>query len=108
MLPYTIEEITRRVTPVAQKYGLAAVYLFGSYARGEATADSDVDLLVDPRGSIVRGFILGALYNDLEEALSVSIDLVTVASLETPTTRRGQLHFREEVKRERKMIYVAA
>ncbi|MBE6996970.1 MAG: nucleotidyltransferase [Ruminococcaceae bacterium] len=108
MLPYTIEEIRRRVTPVAQKYHLAAVYLFGSYARGEATADSDVDLLVDLTGSTVRGFILGSLYNDLEEALGVSIDLVTVASLEVPTTRRGQLHFREAVKRERMMIYAAA
>ncbi len=37
MLPYTIEEIRRRVTPVAEKYRLAAVWLFGSYARGEAT-----------------------------------------------------------------------
>ncbi len=108
MLPYTIEEITRRVTPVAQKYGLAAVYLFGSYARGDATADSDVDLLVDLTGSTVRGFLLGALYNDLEEALGIGIDLVTVASLEVPTTRRGQLHFREAVQRERKMIYAAA
>ena len=109
MLPYTIEEIKRRVTPVAQKYRIAAVYLFGSYARGEATADSDVDLLVDLTGSdICSLFQLGGLYNDMEEALGVSIDLVTAASLETPTDRRSQLHFREAVKRERKMIYAAA
>ena len=46
MPPYSIEEITRRIAPVAEKYQLPAVYLFGSYARGDATADSDVDLLV--------------------------------------------------------------
>ncbi len=108
MLPYTIEEITRRVTPVAQKYGLAAVYLFGSYARGEATADSDVDLLVDLTGSSAHGMMLGGLYADLEEALEVSIDLVTIASLRTPTTRRSQIHFRETVAKERMMIYAAA
>lgn len=109
MLPYTIEEITRRITPVAQKYGLAAVYLFGSYARGEATADSDVDLLVDTSGSgIVSLFQLGGLYCALEEALNASIDLVTVDSMEEPTDRRSQLHFREAVRRERKMIYSAA
>ena len=108
MLPYTIEEITRRVAPVARKYGLAAVYLFGSYARGDATADSDVDLLVDLRGSIVRGLNFVGLYNDLEEALGLRIDLVTIDSLQIPTTRRGQLHFREAVQRERKMIYAAA
>lgn len=108
MLPYTIEEITRRITPVAQKYGLAAVYLFGSYARGEATADSDVDLLVDLRGSVIKGLNFVTLYNELEAALGISIDIVTADSLQIPTTRRGQLHFREAVQRERKMIYAAA
>ena len=108
MLPYTIDEITRRITPVAQKYGLAAVYLFGSYARGEATADSDVDLLVDLRGSVIKGLNFVSLYNELEAALGISIDIVTADSLQIPTTRRGQLHFREAVQRERKMIYAAA
>ncbi len=108
MLPYTIEEITRRVAPVARKYGLAAVYLFGSYARGEATAESDVDLLVDLSGSVIRGLNFVTLYHDLEAALGIRIDVVTADSLQIPTTRRGQLHFREAVQRERKMIYAAA
>ena len=69
MLPYTIDEIKRRITPVAQKYSLAAVYLFGSYARGDATAESDVDLLVDLSGSTAHGMLLGVLCADLEEAL---------------------------------------
>lgn len=108
MLPYTVEEIQRRITPVAQKYRLAAVYLFGSYARGEATAESDVDLLVDLTGSTAHGMMLGALFSELEAALETRIDLVTAASLQTPTTRRGQIHFRETVARERMMIYAAA
>ena len=108
MLPYTVEEIQRRVTPVAQKYSFSAVYLFGSYARGEATAESDIDLLVDLTGSTAHGMMLGALFSDLEDALGTRIDLVTVASLQTPTTRRGQLHFREAIARERMMIYAAA
>ena len=109
MLPYTIEEITRRITPVAQKYGLAAVYLFGSYARGDATADSDVDLLVDISGAGIDSLLkLGGLYNAFENALGTSIDLVTLDSLDEPTDRRSQLHFREAVRRERKMIYAAA
>ena len=108
MLPYTIAEIQRRITPVAQKYRLAAVYLFGSYARGEATAESDIDLLVDLNGSTVEGLCFVSLYLDLEAALESSIDLVTVASLDQPTKRRSQHHFRETVKRERMMIYAAA
>ena len=109
MLPYTIEEISARVAPVAKKYGLASVYLFGSYARGEADANSDVDLLVDVSGTEIDTLLkLGGLYNDLEEALGVSIDLVTLDSMETPTDRRSQLRFRETVKKERRMIYAAA
>ena len=105
---YTIDEIKRRITPVAQRYRLAAVYLFGSYARGEATARSDVDLLVDLSGSTVRGMDFGVLYSDFEDALEKGLDLVTVASLEYPTDRVGQLHFREAVDRERVMLYAAA
>lgn len=108
MLPYTIDEIKCRITPVAEKYHLAAVYLFGSYARGDATPDSDVDLLVDLTGSTAHGMMLGGLYADLEDALGVGIDLVTVASFRTPTTRRSQLHFRETVAKERMIIYAAA
>ena len=109
MLPYTIDEIRSRITPVAEKYGLVAVYLFGSYARGEATADSDVDLLVDlSRTQIDSLFKLGGLYSDLEEALGTGIDLVTVDSIEEPTDRRSQIHFREAIQKERVMIYAAA
>ena len=109
MLPYTLEEIQRRVTPVAQRYGLAAIYLFGSYARGDATATSDIDLLVDISGSGIDSLMkLGGLYSALEDALGAAIDLVTLDSLEEPTERRSQKHFRETVERERKMIYAAA
>lgn len=44
---YTAEEIRRCITPIAVRYRLKAVYLFGSYARGEATDESDIDLLID-------------------------------------------------------------
>ena len=108
MLPYTIEEIQKRITPVAEKYALSAVYLFGSYARGDATEKSDIDLLIDLSGSKICGLNYVSLYNDLEKALELPIDLVTTDSLEQPTTRRGRLHFREAVQRERRMIYAAA
>ena len=44
---YTVQEIQSRVMPVAKKYGIKAVFLFGSYAKGTATEDSDIDLLID-------------------------------------------------------------
>ena len=109
MLPYTIEEITRRITPIAQEYRLTAVYVFGSYARGEATAESDIDLLVDLSGSNVDTlFVLSILYEAFENALETQIDLITTSSLEQPTDRRSERRFNDMVKRERKIIYGAA
>lgn len=48
--------------PIAKKYNLRAVYLFGSCARGEANRDSDIDLLIDSTGSTIKGlFDMGGL-----------------------------------------------
>lgn len=53
----TLDEIRRIIVPIAQKYNLSAVYLFGSYARGTAKEDSDLDLLVDTTGARIVGFL---------------------------------------------------
>lgn len=106
---YTIDEIKARITPVAEKYGIPAVYLFGSYARGTATEESDVDLLVDTAGTgLTNLFALGGLYCDFEEALEKEIDLVTVDALEQPCRRETDICFRNQVNRDRRQIYAAA
>lgn len=63
---YTIEEIKAIVAPIAAAHDVERIYLFGSYARGEATATSDIDLRVD-KGRLKGLFALGALYADLED-----------------------------------------
>lgn len=66
---YTLDEIKKRILPVIEKYSIPAMYLFGSYARGEATEDSDLDFLLDTTGTGLTSLLsLGALYCDLEEA----------------------------------------
>lgn len=106
---YTLDEIARRIRPVAEKYRLKAVYVFGSYARGEAREDSDIDLLVDLTGAELSGFFaIGGLYNDLETALNKEIDLVTTASLEQPCSRMSDKLFRDLVNKERREIYAVA
>ena len=40
---YATDEIRQRITPIAEKYQLRRIYLFGSYARNEATDGSDID-----------------------------------------------------------------
>ena len=89
---YTLEEISRRVRPVAEKYKLKAVYVFGSYARGEAREDSDVDLLVDTDGAGIASLLtLGGLFSDLEDTLEKEISLVTLDSLEGPCRVKSDL-----------------
>ena len=105
---YTLEEISHRVRPVAEKYHLKAVYVFGSYARGEAREDSDVDLLIDDTDSGLRGLAYGGLCYDLEEALEKEIGFVTIDSLEQPARHKSDIYFRENVSRERREIYVVA
>lgn len=105
---YTLDEIAQRIRPVAEKYHLRAVYVFGSYARGEAREDSDVDLLIDDTGSGLRGFAYGGLYADLEDALEKKISFVTVDSLEQPVRNKSDIYFRQNVSRERREIYAVA
>ena len=48
---YTVDEIKEIVAALAAQYGADRIYLFGSYARGDANQDSDIDLRID-KGAI--------------------------------------------------------
>lgn len=72
-------EIRSAVREVAKRYGAARVWLFGSYARGEAKDGSDIDLRID-KGDI-KGLALGGFVYDLEQKLNVAVDVATTASL---------------------------
>ena len=78
--PYTIDEIRLRVRPIAQRYGVERILLFGSYARGDAMPGSDIDLRVDS-GAIRGYFKLAGFYRELEEALGLPVDVITTGSL---------------------------
>ena len=43
---FTISDIKALVKPIAEKYNVDEIYLFGSYARNEADQNSDLDFLV--------------------------------------------------------------
>lgn len=60
---------------VARKHGACNVRVFGSVARGEATPDSDIDLLVDVLPEHSAWFPSGLLA-DLEELLGRKVDVV--------------------------------
>lgn len=99
---YTLSEIKKRVLPIIQKYNIPAMYLFGSYARGDATEDSDLDFLVDTTGTRLTSLLaLGELYCDLEEVFQKEIDLITVRAIMQNSRMESDLDFRNAVFRER-------
>jgi len=103
---YSIEELKQKIEPIARKYDIPAVYIFGSYARNEATENSDIDLLINRVGSkIVSLFDLGALYNDLNEGLGKGLDLITEDSLSQEDVRRRTPRFLETLHAERIVLY---
>ena len=62
---------------LGERYGAKKVTLFGSYARGDATATSDVDILLD-KGEI-RGMRVLDFQDELAEKLGKPVDVVTTA-----------------------------
>lgn len=70
---YTLDEIIGIVTPFADEYHFDEIYLFGSYARGKATADSDLDFLVVGGDNFKKTNIF-ALGYDLSVAFDKEVD----------------------------------
>jgi predicted nucleotidyltransferase len=74
---YSINEISKIVTPIAKEYGIRKLAIFGSYAQGKATKRSDIDFLILDRGSL-RGLIrLAGFQLALEDRFDVPIDILT-------------------------------
>ncbi len=73
---FTMDEIRKKSIPLAKQYGIKRLGIFGSYARGEAGDDSDLDFLISTgkmRGLLqYMGFVL-----DLEDAFGCHVDVVT-------------------------------
>lgn len=75
---YTIEKIREKVIPIAKKYGVKKISLFGSYARGEADEKSDVDFLYDKgTGKIQSYFDYFDFVFDLENEFKCHVDAVS-------------------------------
>ncbi len=94
----TFEEIKKVAMPACREFKVKRLDLFGSLARGEATAESDVDLLVEfeePDLQPSKRFF--GLLHDLEDALGCEVDLLTLGGLKNPYFRRSVLKRRVSV-----------
>ena len=72
---YSIKKIKQIIKPILNKYGIFEIYLFGSYARGEANKDSDIDIYCE-KGKIKTLIDQGRLEEELEKSLNKKVDII--------------------------------
>ena len=98
-----IDVIRTLLLPIVKKYNIRRLCLFGSYARGEAREDSDIDLMIEERDT--QGLIsFVALQEAMEERLKKKVDLVEYDAVMKNDTRAGK-RFREHVERDMVLLY---
>ena len=100
----TVEKIKDIITPICKQYHITAAYLFGSYARGDFTPSSDVDIRINcSKSDKLKGlFGVSGLRLDLEDALKKPVDLLTWI----PPGENSK-EFRENMLRDEVLIYGA-
>lgn len=82
--------------PIAQKYQISQVYLFGSFARGDYNDNSDIDIRVE-KGKLKGMFALCGFYTEVSEALERKVDVLTTGSLSE--------EFLESIRKEEVVLY---
>ena len=76
----TRKEISEKLAPVFKRYPIKRAALFGSYARDDYTADSDVDIVVE---FVVQspGLMFFSLLGELSETIGLPVDLIWESGL---------------------------
>ncbi|MCL1858657.1 MAG: nucleotidyltransferase domain-containing protein [Oscillospiraceae bacterium] len=80
----SIEEIKSYIIPVVEKYPVEKVILYGSYARGDASDTSDIDLVVESGGKM-RNSKIFTLGGDLLDVLPVRVDVYDILEIANPS-----------------------
>ena len=86
------QDITKTIAEYFKTQPVLKAWLFGSYARGEQTPDSDIDILFVPDRS-EKPFTLftqGGMYMDLRELLGRKVDLVEEGALRPYAARTAE------------------
>ncbi len=75
-IPFLLTENRQEIFRLAAKHGAFNVRVFGSIVRGEATADSDIDFLIDYDYDKITPWFPTGLIRDLEDLLGRKVDVV--------------------------------
>lgn len=89
---YTIDELRSILLPILDKYGMASASLFGSYARGQADAESDIDVIVHGKPGF-RALDVFGVAEELHRCTGKRVDVYELSELDPGP-------FRESVMRE--------
>lgn len=74
MVPF--DRIQNAIESYKHRYKIKKAILFGSYASGKATEQSDIDLIVEFQEDAVSLFDISGLKHDLEESLGIKVDVI--------------------------------
>jgi len=80
MQMYTIKDIEKKLYPLFSELPIEKAILFGSYAKGNPTQASDVDILIDSKGRI-RGIDFFGVLEDITETLKIPVDLIEASQV---------------------------
>lgn len=76
---YTLNQLREIIVPLVHHYGMKWARVFGSYARGEATEESDLDIVVDLGDAQIMS--LFGLMNDIYKATGKQPDVYDISEL---------------------------
>lgn len=94
----SIEEIKETIIPILKNYPISKAILFGSYAKGKASKNSDIDLYIDTNGKL-KGLDFVGLLETLSDTLGRDIDLIDKTHIEPDSL------IRQEIENEGTVIY---
>ena len=99
----SIEGMRYLIRPLALKNNIKAIYLFGSYARGEATPESDVDIMIEG-GNITTASEYFSLLEQIEKAFNKKVDLVMAEAALQNQTRAGK-RLLDHIEKDKVVLY---
>ncbi|WP_429247458.1 nucleotidyltransferase family protein [Lactococcus lactis subsp. lactis] len=95
----SMKEIVEKIRPIIKEYQIPEVWIFGSYARNEASENSDIDLVVNSSDIDDYTFLFD-LEEKIEKVLNRSVDIIeeeTLYNNRTPQRERFNTSVRNEM-----------
>ncbi|MCL2427569.1 MAG: nucleotidyltransferase domain-containing protein [Oscillospiraceae bacterium] len=95
---YSLEEIKEMLRPIFMTNAVYKAVLFGSYAKGNATNKSDIDIVIDSKGELLNINFYGLL-EEIIETLKKKVDLLEISEIKQDSP------IYEEIQREGVLLY---